>query len=138
MCNNSKWFFYSVLGFLLIGFGLSVFGEAIIKKYENHPDWFYWGTVALVIFNSGICIVIKASSINETKVRTKDDKYAVLFELKGEVPTPFQFITTDINQNFMRAALYFKDPIRGDSLLPVVSYLKRDMLHVLNTLSWDE
>ena len=81
---------------------------------------------------------IKASSINETNVRTKDDKYAVLFELKGEVPTPFQFITTDSNQNFMRAALYFKDPIRGDSLLPVVSYLKRDMLHVLNTLSWDE
>ena len=65
-------------------------------------------------------------------------KYAVLFELKGEVPTPFQFITTDSNQNFMRAALYFKDPIRGDSLLPVVSYLKRDMLHVLNTLSWNE
>ena len=55
--------FYSVFGLLLIGFGLSVLGEAIIKKYENHPDWFYWGTVALVIFNSGICIVIKASSI---------------------------------------------------------------------------
>ena len=63
MSKYTKWFFYSVLGLLLIGFGLSVLGEAIIKKYENHPDWFYWGTVALVIFNSGICIVIKASSI---------------------------------------------------------------------------
>ena len=63
MSKNTKWFFYSVLGLLLIGFGLSVLGEAIIKKYESHPDWFYWGTLALVIFNSGICIVIKASSI---------------------------------------------------------------------------
>ena len=54
MSKNTKWFFYSVLGLLLIGFGLSVLGEAIIKKYENHPDWFYWGTVALVIYNSGI------------------------------------------------------------------------------------
>ena len=50
-------------GLLLIGFGLSLLGESIIKKYENHPNWFYWGTLALVVFNSGICIVIKASSI---------------------------------------------------------------------------
>ena len=48
---------------LLIGFGLSLLGESIIKKYENHPNWFYWGTLALVVFNSGICIVIKAASV---------------------------------------------------------------------------
>ena len=32
MSNNTKWFFYSVLGLVLIGFGLSVLGEAIIKN----------------------------------------------------------------------------------------------------------
>ena len=34
MSNNTKWFFYSVLGLVLIGFGLSVLGEAIIKIRE--------------------------------------------------------------------------------------------------------
>tara|TARA_B100000941_G_scaffold211314_1_gene154863 strand:+ start:52 stop:249 length:198 start_codon:yes stop_codon:yes gene_type:complete len=63
MSKYTKWFFFSVFGLLLLGSGLSILGEAIIKKYENHPDWFYWGTAALVVFNSGICIVIKASSI---------------------------------------------------------------------------
>jgi len=38
----------------------------------------------------------------------------------------------------MRAALYFEKPIKGDSLAPVVNYIKRDMLHILNTLSWYE
>jgi hypothetical protein len=63
MSNKNKWLILSISGLLLIGFGLSLLGESIIKKYENHPNWFYWGTLALVVFNSGICIVIKASSI---------------------------------------------------------------------------
>ena len=61
--KKNKWLILSIGGLLLIGFGLSLLGESIIKKYENHPNWFYWGTLALVVFNSGICIVIKASSI---------------------------------------------------------------------------
>ena len=74
----------------------------------------------------------------ETDIKTSNEHRAKIIDIKGEVPTPFQFITTDSNQNFMRADLYFKNPIRGDSLSPIVSYLKRDMLHVLNTLIWDE
>tara|TARA_B100000029_G_scaffold436529_1_gene451188 strand:- start:732 stop:848 length:117 start_codon:yes stop_codon:yes gene_type:complete len=38
----------------------------------------------------------------------------------------------------MRAALYFEKPIKGDSLVPVVDYIKKDMLHILNTLNWYE
>jgi len=80
----------------------------------------------------------KASSIVETKIRTLNNKTATIIDIKGEVPTPFQFIITDSTNNFMRAALYFEKPIKGDSLLPVVNYIKKDMLHVLNTLRWNE
>jgi hypothetical protein len=38
----------------------------------------------------------------------------------------------------MRAALYFEKPIKGDSLVPVINYIKKDMLHALNTLRWNE
>ena len=54
---KKKWWALSVLGLLLCGFGLSLLGEAIIFKSINDSRWFYWGTGALVIFNSGICIV---------------------------------------------------------------------------------
>ena len=80
----------------------------------------------------------KASSIIETEIKTLSGKSATIIDIKGEVPTPFQFIITDSSKNFMRAALYFEKPIKGDSLLPVVDYIKKDMLHILNTLSWNE
>ena len=80
----------------------------------------------------------KASSIVETEIKTLNNKTAKIIDIKGEVPTPFQFIITDSTENFMRAALYFEKPIKGDSLAPVVNYIKKDMLHILNTLSWYE
>ncbi len=80
----------------------------------------------------------KASSIIETEIKTLRGTRAKIIDIKGEVPTPFQFIVTDSSKHFIRAALYFEKPIKGDSLLPVVDYIKRDMLHILNTLSWNE
>lgn len=80
----------------------------------------------------------KATGIVETDIKTSNDHRAKIIDIKGEVPTPFQFIVTDSTNNFLRAALYFERPIKGDSLLPVVKYIKQDMLHLLNTLSWNE
>ena len=58
-----KWLIYSISGLLLIGFGLSLLGEAIIFKISKNSIWFYMGTLALIIFNSGICIVAEATLI---------------------------------------------------------------------------
>jgi|TARA_B100000530_G_scaffold333287_1_gene281027 hypothetical protein len=58
-----KWLIYSISGLLLIGFGLSLLGEAIIFKMSKNSNWFYMGTLALIIFNSGICIVAEATLI---------------------------------------------------------------------------
>ena len=81
---------------------------------------------------------VRASSILETNIKTVNGKHAVLIDIKGEVASPFQFITTDSSKNFLRAALYFERPIKGDSISPVVDYLKKDMIHILNTLQWNE
>ena len=51
---RSKWLIFSISGLILIGFGLSLLGEAIMLKYENKP--FFWlGTLALIVINSGLC-----------------------------------------------------------------------------------
>ena len=57
---KTKWLIYSIVGLLLIGFGLSILGEAIILKINQDFNWFYIGTLALIVFNSGICFVGKA------------------------------------------------------------------------------
>jgi len=58
--NNNKalkrnWLVYAIAGLLLIGFGLSLAGEAIIAK-SRQESWFLLGTIALIVFNSGISI----------------------------------------------------------------------------------
>ena len=80
----------------------------------------------------------KASSIKETEVITLSGKRATIVYIEGEVPTPFQFIITDSSSNFLRAALYFEKPLINDSISPVVEYIKKDMIHILNTLEWNE
>ena len=80
----------------------------------------------------------KATNITETNIKTNKNHNATIIDIKGEVPTPIQFIVTDSSDNFIRAALYFEKPIKGDSLAPVVNYIKLDILHLLNTLSWNE
>lgn len=80
----------------------------------------------------------KASSIKETFIKTRRGKGAVIIELKGDVPTQFQFITTDSINHFLRGALYFETATKNDSLAPIIEYIKKDMIHILNTLSWNE
>ena len=36
----------------------------------------------------------------------------------------------------LRCALYFRTATKNDSLRPVIEHVKRDMIHMLNTLNW--
>jgi hypothetical protein len=53
--NFVKWLIMAPLGLLLLGSGLSMVGEAIIRKRDGKP-WFAFGTVALIVFNAGVSI----------------------------------------------------------------------------------
>ncbi len=79
---------------------------------------------------------IKAYSIDETIVKTPDGKTAVIAELEGEVPSQFQFTMTDSVQHFVRGALYFNVKVQNDSLQPAIEYVKKDVMHLINTLKW--
>lgn len=59
------WLIYAISGLLLLGFGISLSGEALIRKYEakDWQDWFWWGTLALVVINSGISLFGKAITL---------------------------------------------------------------------------
>ncbi len=81
---------------------------------------------------------IKATSIEEKILRTPNGLRASVFELEGEVPSQFQFYTTDSTKHFFRAALYFRTATANDSLGPVIEYVKYDMIKLLNSLKYNK
>jgi len=79
---------------------------------------------------------IKAYAIDEAIVKTPSGKTAVVEEIQGEVPSQFQFTMTDSSENFIRGALYFNTKVHNDSLSPAIEYMKKEIMHLINTLEW--
>jgi gliding motility-associated lipoprotein GldD len=79
---------------------------------------------------------IKAHAIDEAIVTTPSGKTAVIAELEGEVPSQFQFTVTDSSEHFLRGALYFNTRVQNDSLAPAIVFMKKEIMHLINTLEW--
>lgn len=79
---------------------------------------------------------IKANAIDEMITKTPSGKTAVIAEIAGEVPSQFQFTMTDSSKNFLRGALYFNTRVQNDSLAPAIDFMKKETLHLINTLQW--
>lgn len=65
--KKTEWLILSVVGILLFSFGLCLLAEASIAKFRGQP-WFWPGTLALIIVNTGLCTMFRAS---ETKVQAQ-------------------------------------------------------------------
>jgi gliding motility-associated lipoprotein GldD len=79
---------------------------------------------------------IKAYAIDEVITKTPKGHTAVVVELDGEVPSQMQFTITDSTKNFLRGALYFNTKVQNDSLRPAIDYMKKDIMHLINTFDW--
>lgn len=79
---------------------------------------------------------IKANAIDEIITVTPSGKTAVIAEIAGEVPSQFQFTMTDSSKNFLRGALYFNTRVQNDSLAPAIDFMKKETMHLINTLQW--
>ena len=79
---------------------------------------------------------IKANAIDEVVVKTPSGKTATIAELNGEVPSQFQFTITDSTTHFLRGAVYFFTKVNNDSLAPAIDYVKKDAMHLVNTIEW--
>lgn len=81
---------------------------------------------------------VKAYAIEEHIMHMTSGNTAMIAELSGEVPSPYQFYTTDSVHHFLRGALYFNTATKNDSLLPVINYVRDDIFHLLTTLKWHD
>jgi gliding motility-associated lipoprotein GldD len=81
---------------------------------------------------------IKANAIDELITKTPSGKTALIAEIAGEVPSQFQFTMTDSSKNFLRGALYFNTRVQNDSLAPAIDFMKKETMHLINTLQWKQ
>ncbi|MBV6645956.1 MAG: gliding motility lipoprotein GldD [Cyclobacteriaceae bacterium] len=79
---------------------------------------------------------VKAYAIEESILSLPNGSFASVTDLEGEVPSQFQFHVTDSANHFLRGALYFQTATKNDSLAPSINFIKRDLFHLLNTLTW--
>lgn len=78
----------------------------------------------------------KANGINEQLVINQKGASGMLYDIGGEAASSVQFFMTDSTHHFLRGALYFNVVPNSDSLAPVITYLKKDIEHLLGTLEW--
>ncbi len=60
LATQTRWLLQVVAGLLLNGSGLCLLAFAAHNKYATAGEWFYSGTLALVLVNAGICLVVDA------------------------------------------------------------------------------
>ncbi|MBC7626100.1 hypothetical protein [Ferruginibacter sp.] len=55
--SKKRWRIQAVAGLLLTGSGLSMAIDAGLSKMQG-GNWFWYGTMALIVFQSGLCLVV--------------------------------------------------------------------------------
>jgi len=78
---------------------------------------------------------MKADEISENYI-SKPEKSGIFYELTGSTATNAQFFITDSTHHFLRGSLYFNAVTNQDSIEPVLAFLKKDMLRLIETLKW--
>lgn len=82
--------------------------------------------------------ISKASGIEQIAISDPNRKvYGLVYEIKGMgAASPYQFYLTDSTKNFIRGSLYFDVSPNNDSLAPVITFVQKDIQHIIETLKW--
>ncbi len=81
----------------------------------------------------------KASSIEEQLFMNREHRVSgTLYLMKGNAASPLQFYLTDSTRHFLRGALYIREVPNYDSLRPVIDFLSKDVLELIESTTWKE
>ncbi|ACU06923.1 GldD [Flavobacteriaceae bacterium 3519-10] len=80
---------------------------------------------------------IKASAIDTKSFSYPERRiFGNFYELKGPTASNLQFFVTDSTRHYVTANLYFNTRPKPDSLAPAIDYIKKDLLHLIDTFEW--
>lgn len=81
---------------------------------------------------------VKANRISTRQIiKDSTEVYGLIYDLGGNVASPYQFYLTDSTRHFIRGSLYFMAHPNPDSLKPSLDYVKRDMDHFIESFRWE-
>lgn len=82
---------------------------------------------------------IKATNIVDKRIiRSEDRVFGTVFELQGDVATPYQFYLTDSTNHFIYCEVLFNSTPNYDSLKPSLEYFRADLDELIQSFKWQE
>jgi len=80
---------------------------------------------------------VKANAIEERIfVNSEYNVFGTVYRIGGNAASPIQFFLTDSTRHFLRGALYIRATPDIDSLKPVIEFLERDVVQIIETTKW--
>jgi gliding motility-associated lipoprotein GldD len=78
----------------------------------------------------------KANYIDESIIANKHGVHGLYYDVGGEAASNIQFFLTDSVHHFIRGSLYFYNEPNADSMAPVLTFVRKDLDHILSTFEW--
>ena len=75
-------------------------------------------------------VKIKDYSLKEKNI------FGRIFDLSGDVASPYQFYLTDSTNNIISGLVYFNIKPNYDSILPAINYIENDIIHLIESFDW--
>lgn len=80
---------------------------------------------------------VKATAIDEVRIAYPEKKvYGIYYSIDGNTASSVQFYLTDSTKNYLRAALYFNEQPRIDSVKPALDFIKKDLEVMIRSFKW--
>ena len=103
------------------------------KNINNNFDGLMEQTYKMNVKNH----VSMADAIKEQVISNEEKRvFGILYDLKGNTASAVQFYVTDSLKHYLRGSLYFAAEPDADSLKPVIDFFRGDIVHLIETLKW--
>jgi len=80
---------------------------------------------------------VKATDIEQKVINRPDKKmFGLIYDIKGDAASEYQFHLTDSTSHFLRGSLYFNTAPNQDSIQPVLDFIKIDIEHLFDSFEW--
>ncbi|MBN1950560.1 MAG: hypothetical protein JW801_05110 [Bacteroidales bacterium] len=78
----------------------------------------------------------EANDVESTVIQDTEKRiYGLIYDLVGNTATSLTFFVSDSTSS-LRGSLYFYVTPNYDSLAPAIDFFRKDVVHLINTISW--
>lgn len=78
----------------------------------------------------------RSNYMEESRIQNSQGVGGLMLKWSGPAASPVHFFLTDTTRHFFKAALYFDSRVRPDSLAPIVTFIQKDIDHMISSFRW--